>query len=48
MNEGQLPGAYSTTWDGFNDTGLQSASGVYFCMMKVSDFVGVRKFILMQ
>ena len=48
VNEGQFPGAYSITWDGLDDNGLQSSSGVYFCTMKVSDFVQVRKLILIQ
>jgi flagellar hook assembly protein FlgD len=48
VNEGQLPGTYSITWDGFDDNGLKSSSGVYFCRMKVSDFVQVRKLILIQ
>lgn len=48
VNDGQLPGVYSTTWDGLDDTGLQSSSGVYFCTMKVSNFIQARKLILMQ
>ncbi|UCE08680.1 MAG: T9SS type A sorting domain-containing protein [bacterium] len=48
VNEKQLPGTYSTTWDGFDDNGLQSPSGIYFCRIKLSDFIGVKKLILMQ
>jgi len=48
VNQAQPPGAYSISWDGFDDTGLRSPSGVYFCRMKVSDFVQVRKLILLR
>jgi len=48
VNAAQCPGTYTVSWDGFDDNGLQSASGVYFCRMNVSDFVEVRKLILIQ
>jgi endoglucanase len=48
VNAAQYPGTYIISWDGLDDTGRQLSSAVYFCRMKVSDFVGIKKLILVQ
>lgn len=48
VNKEQLPGTYLIIWDGLDDTGQQVSSGVYFCKMKASDFVQIRKMILLR
>jgi len=48
INEAQHPGSYTIGWDGFDDAGLQSSTGIYFCRMKVSNFMQVRKLMLLR
>lgn len=37
LNEGQSSGTYTITWDGFNDSGNQVPSGVYFIRLSTGD-----------
>jgi hypothetical protein len=39
---------YSVDWNGRDDKGVQLASGVYFCRMEASDFVFVRKMLIIR
>lgn len=42
------PGTYSLRWDGRNFHGLPTASGVYFCQMRSSQFIETTKMILLR
>ncbi len=48
VNEGQHPGTYVISWDGFDDIGLKTSSGIYFFRMQARNFVEVKKLILIQ
>jgi endoglucanase len=48
INEKKTTGTYSIIWDGTDDAGFKLSSGVYFCRMKVMNFVQVRKLTLIQ
>ncbi len=41
-------GSHSLKWDGHNDYGLSSPSGIYFCKMKAGEYGSVKKMILMR
>jgi len=41
-------GSHEIIWDGKDQLGRMSASGVYFVRMKAGDFIGVRKILLMR
>ena len=47
-NKQQLPGRYTETWDGSDNTGRKLASGVYFLRMHADDFVQIRKMTLIR
>jgi len=42
------PGHYSVTWDGKNVAGNQVATGVYFYRLETTDFVDVKKMIMLK
>lgn len=44
----QAGGSYRAIWDGLNDSGHQTAAGVYFCKMTAADFEGMRRMILIR
>ncbi|MFQ6115623.1 MAG: PQQ-dependent sugar dehydrogenase [bacterium] len=46
VDERKEPGDYQVHWDGRGDSGIQVASGVYLCQMRVGEFVQTRKMIL--
>jgi endoglucanase len=48
VDEKKIAGSYSVIWNGTGDSGVKLPGGIYFCRMKVSDFVQVRKLILIQ
>ncbi|HEX9973748.1 MAG TPA: T9SS type A sorting domain-containing protein [bacterium] len=39
---------YSVDWDGCDDKGVSLASGVYLCRMEASDFVFLRKMLIIR
>ncbi|MBI2504689.1 MAG: T9SS type A sorting domain-containing protein, partial [Candidatus Latescibacteria bacterium] len=41
----QIPGAYTVSWDGMDAAGLQAAGGVYFYRLEAGDQVQVRKML---
>jgi photosystem II stability/assembly factor-like uncharacterized protein len=41
-------GSHTVKWDGRNDYGFSSPSGIYFCKMKAGDYNNVKKMILMR
>lgn len=41
------PGCYTMCWSGKNEWGQRLKSGIYFCRVKISDFIAVRKFIFL-
>jgi len=47
--EGKLgTGGYTFNWDGHNDLGLSSPSGIYFYQLKVNNFSQTKKMTLMR
>ena len=48
VNEKKISGIHTIIWDGTDDAGLECPSGVYFCKMQGSDFIQVRKLIIIQ
>ncbi len=50
VSERQYPGIHRVVWDGKNDKGEDSASGIYFYRLKVSgiEFVRARKMVLLR
>ena len=50
MSERQYPGEHRVVWDGKNDQGEDSASGIYFYRLKVSgiEFVRGKKMLLVK
>jgi hypothetical protein len=42
------PGIYSVQWDGRNDNGRETASGVYFYRLRAGEFVETRKMVLVK
>jgi hypothetical protein len=41
-------GAYEQNWDGEDDSGAKTASGLYFYRLIAGDFVQTRKMVLMR
>jgi flagellar hook assembly protein FlgD len=41
-------GEFKTTWDGKNSNGKTVGSGVYFALMRTSNYKAVRKMILLR
>ena len=48
VNERKERGGYSVRWDGKDDEGQQSASGIYFYQLKVRDYTSSRKMVLLK
>ena len=48
VNEYMLPNSYNIIWNGINDQGLQSASGVYYYKMISNDFVDTKKMMFVK
>lgn len=48
VNKFQGVGSYQIVWDGRNDKGHQVPSGVYFCRLRVRDFVATKKMLLLR
>ena len=48
VNEVRGPGLHEVIWNGRDDTGRQSASGVYFCRVEAGPYSQVRKMTLMK
>jgi hypothetical protein len=44
----QTKGEHETVWDGRDDAGLPVSSGIYFCRMKASGFIQIRKMVLIE
>ena len=42
------PGNYETLWDGTNHNGTPVPSGIYFYKMNATDFISVRKLVLLK
>lgn len=41
-------GAYSVVWDGRNDSGTGTESGIYFCRLEAGAYVASRKIVLLK
>jgi hypothetical protein len=48
VNEYMLPNSYNIVWNGINDQGVQSASGVYYYKMISNDFVDTKKMMFVK
>ncbi|UCF05228.1 MAG: right-handed parallel beta-helix repeat-containing protein [bacterium] len=48
VDEHAPPGTHTVGWDGTNNNGQQSASGIYFVRMTASNFRGTKKLVLMK
>ena len=48
VDEAQITGEYSVTWDGTNDGGARVASGVYFYRLRTGEFTAVRKLAMIR
>ena len=48
MDEHKTPGFYAITWNGRNDRGNPSASGIYFVRMKARNFENTKKILLLK
>ena len=44
----QAPGTYRTVWDGRDDSGRRTQSGVYFYRLRVASEVFTRKMIMLK
>ena len=42
------PGNYEISWDGTNHSGISVPSGIYFYKMNASNFISVRKLVLLK
>jgi len=48
VQETQVPGVHTTTWDGRDQSGNRMVSGVYFLRLKVGGATRIRKMILLR
>ena len=48
VDESQMPGFYTVTWDGKDVFGNEVSSGVYIYQIRTRDFVQVKKMILLR
>jgi hypothetical protein len=48
VDERVRAGSHVVTWRGRDDTGLEVASGIYFCRFASGDFVRTRKMVLLK
>ena len=48
IDEVREAGAYEVAWDGANDRGRSTASGIYFCRMEADDYQRTVKMVLLR
>lgn len=48
VNKRQLAGEYVVTWDGRNSSGVDLASGIYFCRLQAGEFGRTVKMVLLR
>jgi len=48
VNRSLQPGNYEISWDGTNHSGISVPSGIYFYKMNASNFISVRKLVLLK
>lgn len=48
VNEKRSKGSYRVVWDGKDDNGQNLASGVFFYQLRLSDFIGAKRMILLK
>jgi hypothetical protein len=48
LDDERIAGLYHTAWDGRSSDGLPAATGIYFCRLRVGDWVDARKMMLIR
>ncbi|MCP4634237.1 MAG: T9SS type A sorting domain-containing protein [candidate division Zixibacteria bacterium] len=48
VNENQEAGQYTVDWNGLDDNGIETASGIYFYKIVAGDFIEVKKMVLLK
>jgi len=48
VNESKTAGSYQVVWDGKDDAGVRMPSGIYFYVLRTSEFQKDRKMLLLN
>ena len=48
VDEELAPGFYAKQWDGLNDDGVRTSSGLYFYRIRAGDFAKTKKMTLLK
>ena len=48
ISDNLKPGRYSVQWDGRNKFGELVSSGVYFCILRTTDYIETRKMLFVR
>ena len=48
VNEMQSNGEYQVVWDGLNDLGQETSSGIYFYQITSGDFIATKKLLKLK
>ena len=48
VDAGQAPGSYTVQWNGRDNNGTESASGVYLCLFQAGNYRAVKKMMLLR
>lgn len=48
ISQFQNPGEYSVAWDGFDQSGSNVASGIYFCRIEANGYSSSRKMVMLK
>ena len=48
VDEPKDAGCYTVTWDGTDDNGVATATGIYFCRLESGNFIATRRMVLLK